>query len=120
MYNILNYITNDNEIIVFANIRSNKRYCEDCCRYNDNLVEVHACADYMGCCYKKICKDKCIFRCSECYEEFEDVENGGKSKDNDGNLYLYCEKCVNKDKYSYDRIITWYGISEYEYHLRYD
>ncbi len=119
IYDILRYIDNDNKIIELANINSTEKYCEDCCRYNNNLVKVHACADWLGCCYKMICKNECIFRCSLCYEVFEDVEKGGKSRDEEGNYYLYCENCVDKERYRYDEIITWYGISEYEYYLRY-
>lgn len=42
-----------------------KWVCEDCgrVRLRHSLVEAHACDDWKGCCYKRVCADECIYQC---------------------------------------------------------
>jgi hypothetical protein len=40
-----------------------KKPCDDCGRFNIKLKCVHACDDWKGCCYKKVCYDYCVYYC---------------------------------------------------------
>ena len=40
--------------------------CTDCRRFRlrSNLVKAQSCDDYLGCCFKRVCKDGCTFYCN--------------------------------------------------------
>lgn len=89
--------------------------CDDCrsIRLKRDLMWAHSCDDHLGCCYKRVCKDSCTFRCpqghrkqSQCEKYFSDpipFDDDPYSL-NDYNLHTYlyasheepCDVCNEK------------------------
>lgn len=82
--------------------------CDDCGRSN-YLIKKNACADY-ECCFKLVCEDYCVFKCSQGHD------NQVKGSD-DGEIgQVTCSVC--KEQWTPE--FHWHGISMKEYRYRYE